>query len=114
MIYMIIDIGVRVCAATLFTIFWGSGPATAGMHYILRNYARGRKRFYSKRFLGTQIKDNFKQSLAVFVIDILFMFIFFYGIYFYSSADEYIKVLQNLSCTACLSSTPLCTCLYTR
>lgn len=95
MIYMIIDIGVRVCAATLFTIFWGSGPATAGMHYILRNYAREENAFILSDFWDA-IKDNFKQSLAVFIIDILFMFIFFYGIYFYSSQTNILRFAKYI------------------
>ena len=95
MIYMIIDIGVRVCAATLFTIFWGSGPATAGMHYIFRNYAREENAFILSDFWDA-IKDNFKQSLAVFIIDILFMFIFFYGIYFYSSQTNILRFAKYI------------------
>lgn len=88
--YVLVDSGIRICAMLIFTIFWGSGPASAGLHYVLRNYAREEHSFLLSDFKDAY-KENFKQSIAVFIIDIIFMFVFFYAISFYSSQDNIMK-----------------------
>ena len=94
-IYRSIDLGVRAVVTILFCVFWGSGPAYAAMHYVLRNYSREEHSFILSDFWDA-LKDNFKQSLAVFVIDIIFMFLFFYGIFFYSSRSGIISYAKYL------------------
>ncbi len=94
-IYRAIDIGIRAAVTILFTVFWGSGPAYAAMHYVLRNYSREEHSFILSDFWDA-LKDNFKQSLAVFVIDLIFMFLFFYGAFFYSSRDGIIQYAKYL------------------
>ena len=95
MIYRAIDIGVRLAVSILFTVFWGSGPAYAAMHYVLRNYSREEHSFILSDFWDA-IKDNFVQSLLVFVIDLAFMFLFFYGIYFYSTQSSILRFAKYL------------------
>lgn len=94
-IYRIIDIGIRFVTALLFTIFWGTGPATAAMHYILRNYSREENAFIWSDFWDA-FKDNFKQGILVYIIDVIFMFLFFYGIYFYSSQTNILKYAKYI------------------
>ncbi len=95
LVYRAVDIGIRAAVTILFITFWGSGPAYAAMHYVLRNYSREEHSFILSDFWDA-IKDNLKQSLAVFVIDIIFMFLFFYGIFFYGSQQGFIKYAKYL------------------
>lgn len=88
--YITIDLGIRAFVTILFTVFWGMGPVSAGMHYILRNYSREENSFILSDFWDA-IKDNFKQSLAVYIIDLIALFVFFYGITFYSSQTNFLK-----------------------
>lgn len=93
LIYIVIDNCIRVLSAVLFTVFWGMGPATAGLHYIMRNYAREENSFILCDFWYA-IKDNFKQSLFVFIVDVIMMFVFFYAITFYASQESFIRFLK--------------------
>lgn len=93
MIYVIIDNGIRIFAAVVFTIFWGMGPATAGMHYIMRNYSREENAFILSDFWDA-VKDNFKQSIVVFIIDALMFIVFFYAITFYAAQDNFMRFLK--------------------
>lgn len=94
-IYISIDVIIRLFVTILFTIFWGMGPATAGMHYILRNYSREENAFILSDFWDA-IKDNYKQSLVIFLIDVLAFFVFFYGITFYGSQTSFMKYAKYL------------------
>ena len=65
----IIDIFIRVLTAILFLALWGAGPVTAGFTYVLRNYAREEHAWLWSDF-WQYTKENFKQTIAVIVIDI--------------------------------------------
>lgn len=93
MIYVVFDNCIRIFSAVMFTIFWGMGPATAGVHYIMRNYSREENAFILSDFWYA-VKDNFKQSLAVFVIDVVMFFVLFYAVTFYASQTGFIKYLK--------------------
>ena len=75
-----------IALSVIFTNFYisvmGAGPATAGMTYIMRNFVRE-----EHAWIGSDFKDsvvsNFKQSIIVFVIDIVATVVVFYAIYNY-------------------------------
>ncbi len=94
-VYRAVDVGIRAAVTILFITFWGSGPAYAAMHYVVRNYSREEHSFILSDFWDA-IKDNFKQSLIVFLFDIIFMFLFFYGVFFYSSRQGILKYAKYL------------------
>lgn len=62
--------------------FVAFGPAQAGMHYILRNYAYENPVFLTSDFKD-KMKENFKQGLAVSVINLLVFVIAFLDLYMY-------------------------------
>ncbi len=64
-----IDVALRAIVAFLFFVILGQGPATAGVTYILRNYAREDHAFmFSDWWENT--KNNFGQALIVWIIDL--------------------------------------------
>ncbi|MCI5892348.1 MAG: YesL family protein [Clostridiales bacterium] len=95
MIYVVIDVCLRAFVSVLFTVFWGMGPATAGMHYIMRNYSREENAFILSDFWDA-VKDNFKQSLFVFIVDVIMLFVFFYAITFYATQTNILKYAKYL------------------
>jgi len=66
---------------TIICVF-GAGPVTAGFVYVLRNYSREEHAWLLSDFFE-HTKKNFKQSLCVFLIDIVVIFAVFFGINFY-------------------------------
>ena len=86
-----------IILSVFFTNFYisvmGAGPATAGMTYIMRNFAREEHAWIGSDFKDN-VKSNFKQSIIVFVIDIVATVVMFYAIYIYgqmSGAISYLK-----------------------
>ena len=67
----------------LFTVF-GSGAATAGMTYVLRNYVNDKHSWVWSDFFDN-FKSNFKQGTIVFLIDIVAIVLFSVSWFFYSS-----------------------------
>ncbi|MBQ8301428.1 MAG: DUF624 domain-containing protein [Clostridia bacterium] len=78
------DLLTRLFISVAFTIFWGGGPATAGFVYILRSFVWEEPVFMASDFFG-HIKSNFKQSLIVWIIDIIVFIVMCYAYYFYGS-----------------------------
>lgn len=70
------------------------GMAHAGITNITRNIARDKHSFGLSDFFET-IKKNFKQSLAVGVINTLITSLILFGIWFYN--ESYLQTQQNLS-----------------
>ena len=95
LLYITIDVCLRAFVTVLFTVFWGMGPATAGLHYIMRNYSREENAFILSDFWDA-VKDNFKQSLVVFIVDVIMLFAFFYAITFYNSQTNILKYAKYL------------------
>ena len=72
---VIVDLILRAIVAFLFMVILGQGPATAGITYILRNYAREDHAW----MLGDwwkHTKNNFVQALSVWIIDLVMLCIF--------------------------------------
>ena len=80
----LVDIMLRFMFAMLVCVLWGTGPASAGISYILRNYSRGEFAWVWADFIGT-IKENIKQSLIVLAVDIAAIFVFSTLINFYTN-----------------------------
>lgn len=68
-------------------IILGGGPATPGFIYIIRNYAREEHAFVLSDF-WEHIKKNLKQSIPVFILDIVLLFIFLFNIRVLVQAPE--------------------------
>lgn len=83
----------RVMVVYFFTVLWGTGPATAGLAHILRNFSRDEHAWLWSDFKDG-VKSNFKQSTLVFLIDVLAMFILFFGYNVYSSYGGFTGYLR--------------------
>lgn len=81
---ILIDLILRFLFAMLICVLWGTGPASAGIAYILRNYSRGEFAWVWADFIGT-IRENLKQSFAVLGIDIVALFLFTTMVRFYAA-----------------------------
>ncbi len=90
-----LDVVMRCAMATLFVVLWGAGPATAGMTFIMRNYANEEHAWIFSDFKDA-VKDNWKQSLLVFVIDIIAFILLFVAIRVYSGMGGAAANLQYI------------------
>ena len=68
------------------------GPATAGLVYVLRNYADVRSTFLMHDFFQA-FKKNFKQSIAIFFLDLLATGIVMFSFVFYWQNASYSKLM---------------------
>lgn len=84
---------VAIILVNLYISMWGAGPATAGMTYIMRNFAREEHAWLWSDFKDS-FKTNFKQSLAVFVIDIIAATLFYIAIVVYSQMPGLLGALK--------------------
>lgn len=82
----------RVILSVLFFVLWGAGPATAGVTYILRNFAREEHAWIWSDFKDAA-KMNFKQSMMVFLIDIILFVLLYMAIRFYGSMEGPMNLL---------------------
>lgn len=87
------DLMTRLFISIFFTVFWGGGPATAGFIYILRSFIREESVFLLSDYFA-RIKSNFKQSLAVWVIDVLVFIVMCYAYFFYGSLTNMMFYLK--------------------
>ena len=62
---------------------WGAGPATAGITYIMLCFSKEEHAWVWSDFKD-KVKENFKQAVAVFVIDLAMMLLFYVAIIYYS------------------------------
>lgn len=79
------DLITRFYISALFTILWGSGPATAGFVYILRSFIAEEPVFLVSDYFK-HIKSNFKQTIIVWVIDLIVFTLLCYAYFFYGSS----------------------------
>ena len=77
----------------LFVTIFGMGPATAGITYIMRNFAREEHAWIWSDFKDT-FKSNFKQATAVYLINLVMLVICYVGLMFYSQAGGAIGYLK--------------------
>ncbi len=68
----------------LFLLLFGSGPASAGYTYITKNAAIEKHTWTFKDFVKVS-KDNFKQSIAVVIFDIVALVVFLNAQLIYSA-----------------------------
>ncbi len=90
---VLFDVLARFILSFLFVVLWGAGPATAGMTYVMRNYANEEHAWIFSDFKDA-VKENWKQSTAVFGIDILAFLLFYLAIRVYSGMPGFMGVLQ--------------------
>ncbi len=95
------DVFMRMVFAFLFLVFLGQGPVTAGITYILRNYAReDHAWFFSDWWKNT--RTNFRQALIVWVVDLAAFCIFTVSIGIYLTIGGAISYLAGVVIAVCL------------
>ncbi len=87
------DLFFRFVIAFVFTIFWGMGPASAGFTYVLRNFAKEEHAWIWSDFKDAT-KNNFKQSLIVYLIDIVAFVIFYIAFMVYGQMSGFLGALR--------------------
>ena len=66
----------------LFTVILGSGPASAAMAFVMRQYSREEHVWLPSSFFD-KIKENFKQEIVVAIVDLIFAFVCPFAVIFY-------------------------------
>lgn len=84
-----------VILANLYIAVLGAGPATAGMTYIMRNFAREENAWVWSDFFAA-VKENFKQSLIVFVTDVIMVAMFTVAVFAYSNLTGYAAIIRYI------------------
>lgn len=87
------DLMTRLFISIFFTVFWGGGPATAGFVYILRSFIWEDSVFLASDYFR-HIKSNFKQAIAVWIIDIAVFTAMCYAYFFYGSQANIMYFLK--------------------
>ncbi len=87
------DLLIRLYISLFFTIFWGGGPVTAGFVYILRSFMWETPVFLISDYFG-HAASNFRQSIAVYIIDLIVFTILCYAYFFYGSMTTILFFLK--------------------
>lgn len=87
------DLFVRFVLTYLFVVLWGMGPATAGLTYVLRNFAREEHAWIWSDFKDA-LKSNFKQSAIVFLIDLVVFVLFYVAFAFYLQMSGFLGAMR--------------------
>lgn len=74
---------VGILFAVIIVFALGSGPASAGMTFVLRNYVNDKHAWAWGDFYD-QFKSNFKQGIVVYIINIIFTVSCIIGFVFYT------------------------------
>lgn len=90
-----LDVIIRFAVSLLFMVMWGMGPVTAGYTYILRNYAREEHAWLWSDF-WQYTRENFRQAIAVWVIDVAAFAVLFMAYTFYSNSKNALYYLKYL------------------
>ena len=90
---VIFDLFMRFVLTYLFVILWGMGPATAGLTYVLRNFAREEHAWIWSDFKDA-LKSNFKQSAIVFLIDLVVFVLFYVAFAFYLQMSGFLGAMR--------------------
>ncbi len=77
------DLVLRYILAFLFMMFLGMGPATAGITYTLRNFAR-EEHAWLWSDTWRNVKSNFKQAIALWIIDLALFFVMSVALTYYA------------------------------
>lgn len=78
----IMQIMLSLVLSVICTVTLGSGPASASLAYIFREYSKEEHVWLWSTFFG-KMKKNFKQEMAVAVIDLVFAFVSSFALGFY-------------------------------
>ncbi len=81
---MLTDIILRALFVVCIIVLWGSGPASAGIAYILRNYSRREHAWVWADYIYA-IRENFGQSIIVLAVDVLVIFLSTTALNFYTT-----------------------------
>ncbi len=92
---LLIDSSIRIFVVLFFAAFLGMGPVTAGVTYILRNYAREEHAWILSDFWDN-FKSNFGQGFLVWIIDISLCIVFGIALKVYSGMGIIGGVLSAL------------------
>jgi len=76
----------------ILTVFWGTGPISCGYAFLMRNFAREEHVWMVSDFFE-HTKKNFKQSLIIFIIDMVVLITGVNAIYFYFKISEAVPAL---------------------
>lgn len=87
------DLLIRFTVSVVFTILWGGGPATAGFVYILRSFLWEEPVFLVSDYFK-RIRMNFKQSLTVWIIDIIVFVLLCLAYFVYNSMPSILYFLK--------------------
>ncbi len=77
----------------LYVTVMGVGPATAGITYILRNFAREEHAWIWSDFKDA-FKGNFKQAAAVYLIDLVSIVLLYVALAFYTQSSGFLGYLR--------------------
>ncbi len=77
------DLGLRVVFSTLFMVFLGMGPVTAGVTYVVRNYGN-EEHVWLWSDIWKNIKNSFKQSILLWIMDLFFFVNLVFAFKFYN------------------------------
>lgn len=87
------DLMIRFAVSVFFTVFWGGGPVTAGFVYILRSFLWEDPVFLVSDYFK-RIRMNLKQSIAVWIIDILVFIALCLAYFVYNSMPSILYFLK--------------------
>lgn len=90
-----LDLGVRLYFVLIFSVVWGMGPVTCGYTYVLRNYSREEHAWMLSDF-WQHTKENFKQSIVVWIVDVFAFVVIYFAYSFYSVQKSPVFYLKYL------------------
>lgn len=79
---VIMELILSLFLSIVCTITLGSGPASAAMAYVMRQFSREEHVWLTSSFFG-KMKENFKQELVVAIVDLVFAFVCPFAAIFY-------------------------------
>lgn len=71
----------------IITVLWGTGPATCGYVYLLRNFAREEHAWLRSDFFE-KLKENFKLGITVLLCDLVLLILGINAAFFYSGLSK--------------------------
>ena len=77
------DVMLRLIFTLVIGVMWGVGPVSAGISYVMRNFAREEHAWVFSDF-WEHLKKNFKQSFVVMFFDLLILYLSLTAFNFYS------------------------------
>jgi len=89
--FVLFDLILRIAISLFVMVFWGVGPFTAGMTYITRNYGQEEHCWLFSDYFEKS-KQNLKQSIALWIIDMVVFYLLMGALNFYTSSSMYIMV----------------------